>query len=369
MTADTILVTGAFGQIGRRCAQILLSRGRTVIATDLRTDGTAAVAKKLSAGEHAGRLIPAYIDLQDAAAVRELVLTHQPAAIIHLAAIVSPPSYRNPTLARKVNVGGTENLLAAAGSLRDAPLFVMASSAAVYGSRNPYGHPERITPDTPVDPIDQYGEDKVLAEAAIRASGLPHALLRLGGVVSPDAHVDGDYLLLIRATPGDNRMHMVDARDAALAFANAVDRGAAVAGKVLLIGGNESYVKLQRDLEDDIMAAVGLGRLGPSASLPGDPQDDRGWSFTGWYDTTESQALLDFQQHEWKQSVALVAESQARLRMVLRLLGPLLRPALRTALKLQRRAEGRGPYADPWTLIVKKYGTAALARAGSSADQ
>ncbi|BBZ71015.1 hypothetical protein MPRS_21080 [Mycobacterium paraseoulense] len=49
----------------------------------------------------------------------------------------------------------------------------MASSAAVYGSRNPYRQPERITPDTPVNPIDQYGQDKVLAEAAIRASGLP----------------------------------------------------------------------------------------------------------------------------------------------------------------------------------------------------
>jgi hypothetical protein len=36
---------------------------------------------------------------------------------------------------------------------------------------------------------------------------------------------------------------------------------------------------------------------------------------------------------------------------------------MRAALKLQRRAEGRGPYADPWTLIAKKYGTQALAGA------
>jgi nucleoside-diphosphate-sugar epimerase len=363
MTATTILVTGAFGQIGRRCAQILLGRERTVIATDLRTDKTTAVETKLSAGEHAQRLIPAYIDLQDAAAVRELILTHRPDAIIHLAAIVSPPSYRNPGVARRVNVGGTENLLAAAASLPDSPLFVMASSAAVYGSRNPYRYPERITPDTAVDPIDQYGEDKVLAEAAVRASGLPHALLRLGGVASPDAQFGGDYLLLVRATPGDNRVHMVDARDAALAFANAVDREASIAGKALLIGGDDSYLKLQRELEDDIMAALGVGRLGPSASLPGDPTDDRGWGFTGWFDTTESQALLDFQQHDWDQTVAWVTEAQGGLRIVLRILGPILRPVMRTTLKLQRRAEGRGPYADPWTLIEKKYGTAALAGA------
>lgn len=363
MTAAAILVTGAFGQVGKRCTQILLDRGRTVIATDLRTDKTVAVAAELSAGAHPEALISAYIDLLDAAGVRDLVVTHRPTAIIHLAAIVSPPSYRNPGLARRVNVGGTENLLAAAAALPHPPLFLMASSAAVYGSRNPYRYPERITPDTPVDPIDQYGQDKVLAEAAIRASGLPYALLRLGGVVSPDTHLDGDYLLLIRATPRDNRIHAVDARDAALAFANGVDREATIDGKVLLIGGNESYVKLQRDLEDDVMAAVGLGRLGPSASLPGDPSDDRGWAFTGWFDTTESQVLLGFQEHDWQQTLAWIAESQGHLRIVLRALGPMLRPVMRTALKLQRCAEGRGPYADPWTLIAKKYGSAALARA------
>jgi len=368
MTVGTILVTGAFGQVGKRCAQILLDRGRTVIATDLSTDKTVAAAAELSVG--AGRLVPAYVDLLDPAAVRELVAAHRPEAIIHLAAIVSPPSYRNPGLARRVNVGGTENLLGAAAALPHPPLFLMASSAAVYGSRNPYRHPERITPDTPVDPIDQYGQDKVLAEAAIRASGLPYAMFRLGGVISPDTQstFSGDHLLLVRSIPGDNRMHAVDARDVALAFANGVDREATIAGKVLLIGGNESYVMLQRDLEDDLMAGVGLGRLGPSASLPGDPSDDRGWSFTGWFDTTESQALLDFQEHDWHQTLAWLGESQGQLRPVLRALGPILRPVLRTALKLQRRAEGRGPYADPWTLIAKKYGPGALATADGAAD-
>ncbi|OBI67860.1 NAD(P)-dependent oxidoreductase [Mycobacterium sp. E796] len=363
MGVGTILITGAFGQVGRRCAQILLDRGRTVVATDLRTDKTVAAEAELSQG--AGKLIPAYIDLLNAEAVGDLVATHRPEAIIHLAALISPPSYRNPALARRVNVGGTETLLAAAAQLPDPPLFLMASSAAVYGSRNPYRYPERITPETPVQPIDQYGEDKVLAEAAIRASGLPYAMFRLGGVISPDtqASISGDHLLLMRSLPSDNRIHMVDARDVALAFANAVDRGASIAGKVLLIGGNESYVMLQRDLEDELMTAAGLGRLGPSASLPGDPGDDRGWSFTGWFDTTEAQALLDFQEHDWHESKAWVAESQGRIRIVLCALGPILRPVLRALLKLQRRVEGRGPYADPWALIEKKYGPAALAAA------
>ncbi|OBH50271.1 NAD(P)-dependent oxidoreductase [Mycobacterium sp. E2479] len=363
MTVDTVLVTGAFGLVGRRCTQILLERGRTVIAMDLRNDDTLAAEKELARDGRPGTLIAAYTDLLDAEAVNQLLAAHRPGAIVHLAAIVSPPSYRNPELARRVNVGGTENLLTACSALARPPMFLMASSAAVYGSRNPYRQPERITPDTPVNPIDQYGQDKVLAEAAIRGSRLPYALFRLAGVISPDiqAGINGDYLILMRSMPSDNRIHAVDARDVALAFANGVDREASISGKVLLIGGNETYVLLQHQLQDDLMSAAGLGPLGPSAGLPGDPADDRGWSFTGWYDTAEAQTLLDFQEHDWSQTLEWIAESQGRMRIVLRLIAPLLRPALRALFFVQRRFEGRGPYADPWSLIEKKYGTAALA--------
>jgi UDP-glucose 4-epimerase len=31
MSVDTVLVTGTFGQIGKRCIEILLDRGRTVV--------------------------------------------------------------------------------------------------------------------------------------------------------------------------------------------------------------------------------------------------------------------------------------------------------------------------------------------------
>ncbi|MBH0776972.1 NAD-dependent epimerase/dehydratase family protein [Nocardia bovistercoris] len=361
MTAKTVLVTGAFGQIGRRCVRLLLERGHTVIAVDLHNDGTDAAAAELAVTS--GTLIAVWIDLLDRPSVTAVVTAHRPAAIVHFAAILAPFSYRDPRTAREVNVVGTANLVEAAADLPTPPLFVFASSAAVYGSRNPYRHPDRITARTPVHPVDQYGEDKVRAEAVITESLLPHVILRLGGVISPDGagRIDTDALLLMRAMPRDNRMHAVDARDAALAFANAVDRAESAAGKVLLIGGNETYVLLQRDLEDDMMAAAGIGRLGPRTGLPGDPDDELGWSFTGWFDTTESQALLDFQRHDWPQTVAWVAEAQGRIRPLLRALGPLLRPTIRLLLRAEQRRDGRGAFADPWTLIAGRYGPDVLA--------
>jgi len=363
MNSQTVLITGAFGQVGKLCAEILLRRGHTVIAMDLRSDGAAAAAAALAEKSRQGTLIPEFTDLTDAEALAAVVSRHQPAAIVHLAAIVAPPSYRNPRLARRVNVDGTRNLVKAAQALNDPPLTVFASSAAVYGARNPYRYPERITGETAVNPIDQYGEDKVLGEAVITESGLPHAILRLAAIVSPDgaATFNGDYLVLVRSTPVDNRMHATDARDVALAFANAVDRRAAVDGKVLVIAGNETYAHLMSELQDDIMAAVGIGRLGPSIGLPGNPDDDRGWGFTGWFDTAESQALLDYQQHDWPETVAWIANSMGRRRILLRALGPVIRPVMLALFAVQRRLEHRGPYADPWALIRDKFGPDALA--------
>lgn len=359
----TIAVTGAYGQVGRHVTEILLNRGCRVVAMDLPDPEIHTAAMLLASNAPSGRLISAFADLLDSTLVHQIIAEHAPEAIVHLAGMYSPPSYLNPRLSRRVNVEGTKNLLAAAHQLTKPPLIAFASSAAVYGSRNPHTHPERITAHTPLAPVDQYGEDKMLAEDAIVGSTLPYCILRLGGVLSPDSlgQLDGGYLLLMRATPGDNRLHTVDARDVGLAFANAVDRRDAVNGKILLIAGDESHLHTHREAEDDMMQALGLGRLGPAASLPGDPDDEGGWSFTGWFDTTESQELLDFQRHDWPATVEWAVHPLRRVRPVLRVLGPLLRPSIRRFYALQRRIEHRGRFADPWMLISRKYGPEVLA--------
>ena len=364
-----ILVTGAFGQVGRRTTELLLSRGHTVIATDQDGERAVRAANELARQEHPGTLKIAYADLLDERAISDLVALHRPDAILHLAGILAPLSYRNPRLARAVNVDGTANLVRAAQSLAVPPFVVFASSAAVYGSRNPARQPERITSQTPLRPVDHYGEDKAIAEAVIKDSGLPHVVLRLGGVISPagTSGLNVDHLVMMRALPGDNQMHTVDARDVATALANAVDRRHTVGGKALPVAGNDTHLHTYREVEDDLLEAVGVGRLGPRASLPGDRSDDRGWGPTGLFDTTESQALLSYHDHDWSDTVAWVAQSQPRyLRRSLRVAGPILRHAMLATLVVQRKVERRGAYANPWRFIAGKYGPDVLAQGDRS---
>ena len=368
--AGTVLVTGALGQVGKRVAQTLLDRGRTVVALDLRTDATEQVMAAFATG--AGTLVPAYVDLLDAEAISGLVAEHQPDAIVHLAAVVAPSAYKNPALARRVNVGGTENLVAAALALPEPSLFLLASSAGVYGSRNPHTHTDRLTAATPTNPVDCYGEDKVRAERVLAASGLPYAAYRLGGIISPDALAASgpEYDLLVRAFPTDGRCHAVDARDVALAFANGVDRRDAVDGKVLMIAGNESYALLQTAISDDLMTAVGLGALGTDGLLPGDPSDEDGWGLTDWFDTREAQELLGFQEHDWDETVAWVAAAvPGWQRALARLSGPLARPAMRLGRRRQLKKDGRGAYADPWALVSAAYGPEVLSGHAGSEQQ
>ena len=127
-----VLITGAFGQVGKGCTEILLSRGRTVVATDLRTDRAVATADPLARDEHPGRLRTVNADLLDAAVINDLVAEHKPSAIIHLAGMLSPPSYRNPRLARRVNGSRAPPMWCGPPkALPVPPLLIFASSAAV----------------------------------------------------------------------------------------------------------------------------------------------------------------------------------------------------------------------------------------------
>jgi nucleoside-diphosphate-sugar epimerase len=315
--SDAVLVTGALGLVGTATVKHLAAQGRHVVATDLATPATRKAAAALPAGVQVR-----WADLTDPAPVTALVSAVEPAAIIHLAAVIPPLCYANPVLARKVNVGATANLVKAAAAQANPLRFVQASSIAVYGPRNPHHVTGVLTADTPVRPFDIYGGHKVEAEAIVRKSSLEWVILRLGGVLTVDLGlgVDPDMIYFEGLLPRDGRLQTVDVRDVAHAFSAATT--ADVVARILLIGGDDSHRLLQGEVGASTAAAMGLVGGLPDGRR-GDPDDDDGWFATDWMDTATAQEILKHQHHSWAQLLAETADRTGWKRYPLRLIAPI----------------------------------------------
>jgi nucleoside-diphosphate-sugar epimerase len=346
--AENVLVTGGFGLVGSHTVRRLAADGHRVVATDLGTPTHRKAARSLPAGVEA-----CWADLTDPGEVDRLVAEASPTVIIHLAAVIPPVIYRQPELARRVNVDATVALLRAARTCTHAPRFIQASSNAVHGIRNPHRHHELLRAETPVRPSDLYGAHKAEAEDHVRSSGLQWVILRLGGVISvePDAMPFSlDALFFESALPTDGRMHSVDVRDAAAAFAAATT--ADVAGEILLIAGDQSHLLRQGDVGKALAAARGLANVLPRGR-PGDPHSDQDWFVTDWMDTARSQQTLSFQRHRWPDMLAEMRALAGWRRYQMRLVAPIARRVLRRR-AAHRNAPGR--YADPWGAIRTEVG-------------
>jgi nucleoside-diphosphate-sugar epimerase len=344
---EKVLVTGAFGLVGSATVTQLTANGHRVVATDLGVDANRAAAAKLPPGVEVR-----WADLTDEIAIDAMLRDVSPTAIIHLAAVIPPVIYRNPTLARKVNVDATAALVRAAEKLSTPPRFIHASSNAAYGARNPHRTRDLLTADTPTSAADLYGAHKIAAENHVRSSILDWVVPRLAGVLSvqPQGNYDLDSLYFGGLLPTDGRVHTVDVRDVAAAFCAAVT--ADVIGETLLIGGDESHHLRQGDVAAALAAAAGLIGALP-AGRPGDPDSDHNWFATDWMDTGRAQSALSFQHHSWPDMLAEVRTTAGWKRFPLRLAAPIAR------ILLQRRAPYRnrpGRYADPWGMIRDRWG-------------
>jgi nucleoside-diphosphate-sugar epimerase len=348
--SETVLVTGAFGLVGCAMVKHLACDDRRVIATGRISSRNCKIAQRFPAG-----VAIRWADLTESASIDELISETAPTVIIHLAAVIPPGIYRDATFARRVNVDGTAAVVRAAESLPDPPRFVHASSYAIYGAPNPHRFTALCSPDTAPRPCDLYGGHKLEAEEIVRSSDLDWVILRLGGVVTADPaeeHFDPDILFFGSALPTDGRVHSVDVRDAANAFAAATT--ADVVGETLLIGGDESHLLTQYDAAEGPAAARGLpGLVTAMHGRPGNPESDDGWFINCWMDVARAQEALSFQHHSWPDLLAEMRAVAGWKRYPTRLTAPLAR------MFIQRQCAYRewpGEYADPWAALRMRYG-------------
>ncbi|WP_205877179.1 NAD-dependent epimerase/dehydratase family protein [Mycobacterium camsae] len=346
--SGTVLVTGAFGLVGTETVRRLAADGWRVIAT----------AHRNAFEELPPRVEIRWTDLTDPAQVRAVVGEVSPEVIVHLAAVIPPLVYRDAVFARKLNVGATAALVHAAEDQPKPPRFLHASSTAVYGFRNPYRHPELIGVETPMRPCELYGGHKLEAEELVRSSNLDWVVLRLGGVLSIDPRampVTRDIVYFSSALPSDGRVHSVDTRDVAVAFAAAAHLD--VVGEILLIGGDDSHLLRQGDIASAMTAAQGMAGVMPRGR-PGDPNSDDGWyPSADWMDVSEAQRVLNFQRHSWPDMLSEMRVQTGWQRYPRRVVVPLARQFIK------RQAAYRnspGQYADVWAALGRRFGNTAV---------
>jgi nucleoside-diphosphate-sugar epimerase len=349
VTADCVLVTGAFGLVGSAVVAELAGQGRRVVATDLDVPGNRKRAQAVAARPG---VEVRWADLTSPADVETMLSAVAPTAIIHLAAIIPPFCYARPRLAQEVNVDATASLVKAASTLPRPPRFVQASSVAVYGARNPYRNDGLLTTSTPLRPNDLYGAHKAMAEHCVTASDLEWVVLRLGGVLlaEPRWALDLDLIFFEAVLPSDGRIQTVDVRDVAHAFcaATVTDH----VRETFLIGGDDTHRITQASLGTESAAAMGLAG-GLPAGRRGNPDDDQAWFATDWMDTERAQNVLAYQRHSLPVMHAEIRAKVGWRRWPLRPLAPALRWYLR------RRSPYRGfpdAYADPWGAINERWG-------------
>lgn len=154
----TILITGADGQVGRELLALAPSRGHDAVGTDVRT-----------------------LDVTDAEAVR--------ASVVGVDAVVNAAAYTavdraetDAATEQAVNADGPAHL-ARACAAAGIPLVHVSTDYVFDGTKGaPY------TPADPVSPLGVYGRTKAEGEAAVRAAGGPHVVIRTAWVFSHHGH-------------------------------------------------------------------------------------------------------------------------------------------------------------------------------------
>jgi UDP-glucose 4-epimerase len=159
-----ILVVGGAGYIGSVCAELLLDEGHDIVIFDNLSEG------HRQAIDPRARFIEG--DLKDPQSIEKVLSKQRPEAVMHFAAsALVGESMQNPAKYFRNNVANGLNLLDAMVSTQTRQI-IFSSTCAIFGP------PEQVPIDeeTPMRPINPYGESKLAFEKMLRWYGEIHGL-------------------------------------------------------------------------------------------------------------------------------------------------------------------------------------------------
>jgi UDP-glucose 4-epimerase len=304
-----VLLTGAFGNIGRSTIDELIKRGHQVRCFDIHNRTNQKIAR-----HYRNKIEIVWGDLRRPDDMVTAVLNQD--VVLHVGFVIPKLSVTGigsedqPDWARAVNVGGTQNLIRAMQSYNPTARLLFTSSLHIYG-RTQDQPPPRCVQDIP-HPVEHYARHKVECEHLVTGSGLTWSIFRLGAALPVRLIMDAGMF----DVPLDNRIEFVHTRDVGFALAEALQCDQ-VWGKVLHIGGGKRCQLYYHQMVSAVLGAVGVGAL-PAEAFTQIPFS------TDWLDTEESQSLLRFQRHTIEDYARDLKTNVGSLRYLIQTIRPLI---------------------------------------------
>jgi nucleoside-diphosphate-sugar epimerase len=292
-TRMKILITGAFGNIGKAVIEEAYKRGHGIIVFEIDNKKTRKDArnnrkkiKKIFFG-----------DIRNSEDVTRAVKECD--AIIHLAAIIPPVSKKHRELIVDVNYGGTVNLINAIKETKRSIPFIFTSSASVMG---PTQLQDRLVDrNDPLVVTGNYEESKIKCEEFLEENANNYLIFRLAGVLPSFSALSFmsalPFLEEIFDMHPNMRLEMIMAEDVATALVTGAEKL-----KSSVTQRNQAYILGGGDKNGwQLRGGEFLSRLFGALSFPMLDQkyftQDVNTYHLDWYDTEEAQREFDFQNH------------------------------------------------------------------------
>ena len=286
-----ILITGAFGNVGKAVIKEAYKRSHEIIVFEVDNKKT-----RKDAWNYRNRIKKVIFgDIRNFEDIKKAV--QECDAVIHLAAIIPPLSKTQRELTMDVNYGGTINLIKAIKETKQKLPFIFISSASVMGPTQLQD--KLVTRNDPLVITGNYEESKIKCEEFLKENADNYLIFRLAGVLPTFS-----ILSFMNALPlieeifdmhQDMRLEMIMAADVATALVTGAEKlnsGSTPKNQAYILGGGKKNGWQLRGREF-------LSRLFGSLSLPVPDQkyftQDINTYHFDWFDTKEPQQEFSFQ--------------------------------------------------------------------------
>ena len=300
-----ILITGGLGNVGMAVTQAALEKGWNV--TVVVHSASKKNRKRMKLFKKNVKFIIGSIT--DKSFVHSVMKGID--CIVHLAAILPPKSEESYERTFAVNVTGTRNILDAIDFHGNNADLIYASSTSVYGPTQDKTPP--LGPYDETHPINNYTDCKVKAETLLHDSNVRYCILRLASVMTEIGGFELSMIKYLFEFPPYARNELVFIDDAATAIINCAqlfltDEDKVLQNTFIIAGGSKNGCQMtNKQMVQGVFESLGLKPPADDCFI-----NNTDSYFMDWYDTRESQRVLNYQNTTFEEYKKDVRDNQGK---------------------------------------------------------